>query len=205
MKTQRIAIFGAGGKVGREIMEEALKRGHSVTAIVNSTNDIDHKDENLTIIEGKIIDKDDIRKHVRDHDVVICAYEPTATQAQNHVLITKAVIEGTKDSGVERLVAVGNAFMQPTDDSNEVYDGWRSIAEAQHQVLEIFKDAKGLDWSYSHNIDFEPITNSYNQGNKVFITNANGETKRPIKKLISSILDEIEIIEYLGEENMLSI
>ena len=49
----KIAIFGASGMVGQDILNEALARGHQVTAIVRSPSKLTVQHANLTVQAGK--------------------------------------------------------------------------------------------------------------------------------------------------------
>ncbi|WP_337102707.1 NAD(P)-dependent oxidoreductase [Paenibacillus sp. YIM B09110] len=57
-----IIIFGANGKTGRELMERALKQGHSVTAFVRDPSKILLKDANLNIVKGEATNYSDVEK-----------------------------------------------------------------------------------------------------------------------------------------------
>jgi uncharacterized protein YbjT (DUF2867 family) len=48
-KQMKIALFGASGTIGQRIVQEALARGHQVTAIARNTDANALKDPRLTV------------------------------------------------------------------------------------------------------------------------------------------------------------
>jgi putative NADH-flavin reductase len=56
----KLFVIGAAGRTGREIVEQALPRGHQVTAFVRSPECIKFKNERLTVIEGNAMDENEL-------------------------------------------------------------------------------------------------------------------------------------------------
>ena len=48
----KLFVIGATGRTGQEIVQQALARGHQVTAFVRSPENITVKSERLTILKG---------------------------------------------------------------------------------------------------------------------------------------------------------
>ena len=56
-----IIVFGAGGRAGRQIVSEAARDGHAVTAVVRDPSkheDLAH--ENITLVEGDVTQTTDV-------------------------------------------------------------------------------------------------------------------------------------------------
>ena len=53
----KLFVIGATGRTGREIVQQAVDRGHHVTAFVRSPENINLKNERLTILEGNAMDE----------------------------------------------------------------------------------------------------------------------------------------------------
>lgn len=66
-----IVVYGATGKVGSHVVQEALERGHRVTAVSRRPEQVDLKHERLTIVKGDLLDPESIDSIVRDKDIVI--------------------------------------------------------------------------------------------------------------------------------------
>ncbi|WP_342085611.1 NAD(P)-dependent oxidoreductase [Dyadobacter sp. OTU695] len=68
-----IAVLGANGGIGRQVVELALKEGHKVTAILRNPANMTLQHENLVIVKGDILDPESIAAHLENKDAVISA------------------------------------------------------------------------------------------------------------------------------------
>ena len=66
-----IVIYGATGEVGSYVVDEALDRGHRVTAVSRRPEQVDLQHDNLTIVKGDLLDKESVTEIVTGQDVVI--------------------------------------------------------------------------------------------------------------------------------------
>ena len=48
----KLTVFGASGRTGRHVVEQALGGGHEVTAFVRSASKLSLTDDRLTVVEG---------------------------------------------------------------------------------------------------------------------------------------------------------
>jgi putative NADH-flavin reductase len=53
----KVAVLGANGKTGRLAVEEALRRGHQVVAVVRDPDQVATKDERLTVAQADAFDE----------------------------------------------------------------------------------------------------------------------------------------------------
>ncbi len=105
----RVAIIGASRGVGRHIAEQALARGHEVTAAVRNPADVGMRHERLWVVTCDATDRAAVGAVIEDQDVVFCALGtdsrgPTtlySSAAQN-------VVAGMRQHGVRRLVFLSN-------------------------------------------------------------------------------------------------
>ena len=74
----KIVVFGASRGVGLEVVKQALKAGHTVTAFVRSPEKFTVKDANLTVFKGDSMDAEAVEKAIAGQDAVISALGPTA-------------------------------------------------------------------------------------------------------------------------------
>ncbi|KAF2251884.1 NAD(P)-binding protein [Trematosphaeria pertusa] len=58
----RFLIIGASGRVGELVVQEALSRGHSVTALVRNPSSLSTTSQNLTIVTGTPLSAVDVGK-----------------------------------------------------------------------------------------------------------------------------------------------
>lgn len=64
-------VYGATGKVGSLVVEEALKRGHKVVGVSRTSDPIQNDNPNFSSVQGDITDADSIASTVQGADTVI--------------------------------------------------------------------------------------------------------------------------------------
>lgn len=52
MEAETLGLFGASGRTGKHIMEDALEKGWNVQALVRNPSKLDLEHENLKVIQG---------------------------------------------------------------------------------------------------------------------------------------------------------
>ena len=67
----KLFVIGATGRTGHEIVEQALARGHDVTAFVRLPESISQRNERLTIVRGNVMDENELRDAMQNHDAVV--------------------------------------------------------------------------------------------------------------------------------------
>jgi len=148
----KILILGATGRVGSEIVNHALQDGHQVTVLVRSPEKIQLNNENLTIIQGNVLNKEDIVGAMRGADAVISALntDGTTTLSESMPLIIKAM----ENEGIKRIITVGTAGILQSRVSPDLlrYQSSESkqkitrAAEEHHKAYEMLKQST-LDWT----------------------------------------------------------
>jgi putative NADH-flavin reductase len=69
----RVLIFGATGGTGRELVSQALERGHAVSAFVRSPAKLTLAHPQLRVVQGDVQQPDSIRAAIAEHDAVLSA------------------------------------------------------------------------------------------------------------------------------------
>lgn len=67
----KLAIFGATGKTGRVLVEQALAAGHEVTAFVRDLSKLTLGHERLSLVQGDVFDAARVEEAVAGKDAVI--------------------------------------------------------------------------------------------------------------------------------------
>lgn len=198
----KIALIGATGTIGQRILQEALSRGHQVTAIAREPARVKQQHPNLAVAAGDIFDPDSIAAAGRGHDLVISAYGPKFGAGEEHLLVdaTRALVEGVKRSAVPRLVMVGGAGSLEVAPGVQLVDTpafpefIRPLARAHREALAVLQEAD-LDWtSLSPAALIEPgeRTGTYRTGLDQLVTNEAGESKISAEDYAVALLDEVE-------------
>lgn len=102
-----ILILGATGRVGSQIVTYAIRDRHHVTVLVRSPEKIQINNENLTIIQGNVLNKDDLVRSMDGIDVVISALNTDGTSTLSESM--PLIIEAMEKEGIKRIITVGTA------------------------------------------------------------------------------------------------
>lgn len=102
-----ILILGATGRVGSQIVKLALHDGHHVTVLVRTPEKIQITNGKLTIIQGSVLNEDDIVRSIGGIDVVISALNTDGTTTLSDSM--PLIIEAMKTEGIQRIITIGTA------------------------------------------------------------------------------------------------
>lgn len=102
----KIVIFGASGKTGLLLVEQALEQGHLVTAFVRPSASIAIKHPNLTVVVAHLTETMTIRDIVLDADACISALGGSSLTKHSPNIIKgiDRIVDIMEQAGVKRLV-----------------------------------------------------------------------------------------------------
>jgi putative NADH-flavin reductase len=102
----KLLIIGATGGTGRELVRQALERGHHVTAFARNPARLDLRNERLTIMRGDVLDYASVEAAVRGQDAVLCALGHKRWLYPNRILSegTRNLVRAMEKESVRRLV-----------------------------------------------------------------------------------------------------
>ena len=144
----KLFVIGATGRTGREIFEQALARGHHVTAFVRSPESITLKNERLTVLKGNAMDENQLFNAMQNHDAVLSALGPRKPFKPSSLLHDSALAttRAMNRSGVKRLLVLSAAAHFPGIPNRIV-----SLILRNHmrdsRAMEQVVQASGLDWT----------------------------------------------------------
>jgi putative NADH-flavin reductase len=100
----KLLIFGATGGTGRELVRQALERGHSVTAFARDPATLDgHR--SLERIAGDVVDAAAVERAVAGHEAVLCALgKPAISPGTVRSQGTRNIVWAMESNGVGRLI-----------------------------------------------------------------------------------------------------
>src|SRR5438128_9056748 len=101
----RILISGANGGTGKELVTQALERGHDVTAFVRDPSKLTVTHSHLRIQQGDLEQPETIRAVIPNHQAVLSALG-ARTLGKSTLLSNglKEIIKSMTASGVRRLL-----------------------------------------------------------------------------------------------------
>lgn len=148
----KILVLGATGRVGSQIVTYALHDRHLVTVLVRTPEKIQVNNENLTIIQGNVLNKDDIVRAMHGRDIVISALNTDGTTTLSESM--PLIIEAMENEGIKRIITVGTAgILQSRITPNSLrYQSSESkrksttAAKEHHKVYDMLKQSS-LDWT----------------------------------------------------------
>ena len=189
----KIAIIGATGRAGSQLLEEALRRGHSVTAIARDTSKLGER-AGVVSKNVDVLDAQALQAAVAGHDVVISA-------AHFATIPASAVIGPVKQAGVKRLLVVGGAGSLLLPDGSRVIDGanfpaeYKAEASAGAQFLEALRQEQELDWSFlSPSALFVEgeRRGTFRLGKEHLLVDGEGQSQISFADFAIALLDEVE-------------
>ena len=201
----KIAVVAANGKAGQLIVEEAVKRGHDVTAIVRSKN----KTQAQHLLKKALFDL--TKEDLAGYDVVVTAFGawtpetlPLHSQSIEHF---NDLLAGTSTC----FLVVGGAGSLYIDkekkvrlvDTAEFPAEYKPLASAQADELDLLRTKKDLNWIFvSPAAEFIPDgagTGEYILAGDFFTVNEAGESKISYADYAIAFVDEIESGKHIQE------
>ncbi|MGB9090041.1 MAG: NAD(P)-dependent oxidoreductase [Pseudomonas farsensis] len=189
----KIAIIGATGRAGSQLLEEALRRGHSVVAIARNPSALQGR-EGVTVKALDAKDSAALQAAIAGTDAVLSA-------AHFATLAPQAIIEPVKRAGVKRLLVVGGAgsLLLPSGqrviDSPDFPEAYKAEATAGAQFLETLRQEPALDWTFlSPSAEFVEGERSggYVLGKDHLLIGADGRSWITFADYAIALLDELE-------------
>jgi uncharacterized protein len=196
----KIAIIGATGRAGRQLLEEALRRGHSVTAIARNSAKIGPR-AGVVTKDVDVTDSAALQAAVAGHDVVISA-------AHFSTIPARAIIDPVKQAGVKRLLVVGGAgsLLLPGGgkviDSPGFPDAYRAEASAGGVYLETLRQEPVLDWTFlSPSAEFVEgeRTGTFRLGQDDLLVTAEGRSWISFADYAIALIDEVESPKHVRQ------
>jgi len=128
MKTKKIALFGTNTQGLWEVIEETLRKGHSVTAIVDNPGEFKLTHPNFIAVKGNLMNPNEVARYAEGHDLVMCLHDPALSGLQSHVDANRAIITGARKMGIEQVISLGHPISLKLENTKDFFDLWKSIA-----------------------------------------------------------------------------
>lgn len=189
----KIAIIGATGRAGSQLLEEALRRGHTVTAIARNTDKIGVR-PGVTVKQVDALDAEALEQAISGNDAVISA-------AHFATLPAEAVINPVKKAGVKRLLVVGGAGSLLLSGGSRLIDSpgfpeeYKAEASAGSVFLDTLRQEKDLDWTFlSPSAEFTETarTGKFRLGQDELLVSNEGRSWISFADFAIALIDEVE-------------
>lgn len=204
----KIAMFGASGAIGQRILDEALRRGHTVTAVARNPARVSPR-AGARAVAGNVLAPQSVATVVAGHDAAVSAFGPGADQPLTALAdAARALIAGLTAAGVRRLVVVGGAGSLEVAPGVQLADtpqfpaAWKGVALAHRDALEVYRrEAGGLAWTYlcpPALIEPGERTGQYRAGGDQLLTDSQGQSRISAEDYAVALLDELETPKHIG-------
>jgi uncharacterized protein len=203
----RVVVFGANGRLGSSIVDELVRRNHSVRAVVRAGKRRPSEVPGRTTVVADVTDPEAVAKATLGADAVISAIGP-ATEPSPTVITAaaRALLSGVRAAGVSRLIIVGGAGSLEVRpgvqlmETPEFPPEWKAVAAAHREALGTYRDEKDLEWtvvSPAANIEAGPRTGHYRAGGDGLLVDANGDSRISVPDFAVAVVDEVETPRHI--------
>src|SRR5690554_4750504 len=201
----KVAIIGASGFVGSNLVKEATDRGLEVTAIARNVEKINA--ENINKVAVDVNQVNELSEALKGQDIVISAFNAGWTNPniyEDFLAGSKSIQQAVKDSGVKRMIVVGGAGSLYANENEQLVDSPDFPAEikpgatAARDYLNMLKEETTLDWAFfSPAIEMHPgitegRTGKYRLGKDYPVFDENNISKLSPEDVALVLLDEVQ-------------
>lgn len=206
----RILVFGAGGAIGRRVIDEAIARRHDVTALYRSLPDASRR--GLRAVRGDVRDPLPVLR-AAGTDAVVCAVGAGATSPSPDYPIyldaAKSLVTALRSlpDPAPRLIVVGGAgSLQAGPDllllnAPQFPVQFRQEALAQASALNYYRTVTDVRWTYlSPAALLEPGTRTgqFRTGGDHLLSDEHGHSRITIEDYAAALLNELEQPTAIG-------
>ena len=214
----RILVYGATGKVGTHVVDEALERGHVVTAVSRDPSRIQQQHDNLSAVVGDLLDSISIANLVIDQDVIIVSVrgivgKPKIPENAIQRIGVEKVVNVLRDFGDDapRLIHVGGSGtleVEPgvlyADKIPKLFLPKSLEVEIQGQVLalEYLRTVNDVSWSYAtpaKNFTNGKRTGTFRIGGDAMLKDSRGRSRISRRDFAVALIDEAENADYVQQ------
>ena len=211
----KIALIGASGNIGREIAREAVRRGHTVTAITRSpqklSTELAAEMLGIAVKAADLFNADELRAAVAGHDLIASAFGPSAGDSLGTASVPQAVealVTAARATKIQRLVVVGGAGSLEIAPGKQLVDSpdfpkaYRDLALAHREAFERLCQAGDLQWTF-----FAPAAmigpgeklGRYRVGRRALIADTEGNSRISYADYADAFVSELENKAYPQE------
>ncbi|MCX2929903.1 NAD(P)H-binding protein [Mycobacterium sp. CVI_P3] len=115
----KLVLFGASGYAGSRILDEAIRRGHEVTAVARRRELLPAARDSVRTVAGSLHDSSLVDELTADADVLICAVTSGPDHAGHTLLDALPSMVAAAQSRRVRIAVVGGASSLLLADSGE--------------------------------------------------------------------------------------
>ena len=210
---KKVAVIGATGFVGTQVVKELANRGYFVNALARNTSKIEES-ENVKAIAVDVYNTSELSEILKGNDAVISAFNPGWTNPnifEDFLKGAESIEKAVEESGVKRFITVGGAGSLYIAENLQLIDTpefpaeIKPGAEAARQYLEMIKKNENLDWTFfSPAIEMHQGTAGVRKGtyrtaleNPVF--DEEGRSVLSVEDVAVALVDELDNNQFVKQ------
>jgi putative NADH-flavin reductase len=200
----QVTIFGASGKVGRLVVDEALQRGYHVTAVIHRSNPF-LEDPRLHTKQGDIHDLTFVTQTLQGSDAAISCLGSWGTKNKNIVSTgTANIVPAMQELNMQRLITLTGAGALWQGDAPTLFDklSHRLLSMGAGQILAdgekhlAILEESNLTWTC---IRSPIMTKSYNDRYILSAALAAPWTTIPRRAVVRCLVDQLENDDFIRQ------
>jgi putative NADH-flavin reductase len=133
-----LAVFGATGRTGRHVVDQALAAGHTVRALARDPAKLPAGHERLTVVQGDVLDPAKVEQVVAGVDAVVSVLGHAPNAPKDVLTVaTEHILTAMRTHGVRRLVSLTGAGVADRHDRPRLWNkaiSWL-LARLQPELL----------------------------------------------------------------------
>ena len=152
-----LAVFGAGGKTGTEILRHAVHKGIEVRAFEHTLPEPSDRVDNVEYLQCDVLN-DDFSSELEGCRAVISAlgigFSPSTAIDPPPLYTegTRRLVEAMSATGISRIVVISAAFVEPQPSVPAWFEltarpALHNILEQMRAMEDLLERAKGLKWT----------------------------------------------------------
>ena len=211
----RVAVIGATGFVGSEIVKELINRNHSIKAFSRNKDKV-IVSKNVAAVEVDVNNIEALVTDLQGADVVVSAYNAGWSNPDlynDYIKGSNAIEQATKQAGVKRLIVVGGAGSLYVNDQKELQlvdapgfpDEIKPGATAARDYYNTLQNNQNLDWTYfspapeMHQGTSGVRKGTYRLGTDVPVFDEAGHSILSVEDVAVVIADEVENAKHVKQ------
>ena len=111
----KVLIVGATGGTGRQIISQAIERGHSVTAFVRAPDSLRTFGDRIVVVQGNLLNRSELRRVLEGQDAVLSSLGPRVPVSKEDATLLQrfgvALTGAMLQAGIRRVVVESTAFL----------------------------------------------------------------------------------------------
>ena len=214
-----IVIYGATGEVGSHVVQEALDRGHRVTAVSRKPDQVEMQHDKLSVVKGDLLNPASVEEIVRGKDAVVLSVRGVIGNSGNatsalQFIAAETLVDVLSRQGdrAPRLIHVGGSGSLEVEPGVLYAEKLPTIilpksleVEILGQILalEFYQKVDDVNWTYitpPKNFTNGPRTGVFRLGDQRALLDVRGRTRLSRADFAVALINELEQAQHVRQQ-----